>query len=691
MKKNVAVISLDAYAGQFYAQQVQELFGDRIAVCSYSVRDGSVEHMPRKYDLYMVTTDAFDSLGDMHRYVPIDGEMMEIHVTLRWDVVHRLQALPAGKKVLFVNLSDKMCREAVTRLNQLGVNQLDFDLYHPGAPEPDMSQYDFVITPQETRYVPAGAREIIDIGQRVCDSSTMIEAALRLGFEELLETPEFEQYQRDVAANTYSFDRVFARGLRLESQFEILMEILDEGIVGVNERGEVFASNHKLEEITGIPGARALQHPASEVYPFVPFARCLAERAPQPAQVVSANGVNMNVAVAPVLRGGACIGAFATVQRFSDAENRQNELRSQLLHKGYRAKYTFDDVVGQSPAIRRCITILKKMSLTQLPVLLIGETGTGKELFAHAVHNASPRANGPFVAINCAAMPENLLESELFGYEEGAFTGARKGGKPGLFEFAHKGTLFLDEVEGMSTALQCKLLRVLQEREIMRVGGNRIVSVDVRIVAATNENLDKMVEEGTFRRDLYYRLNTLPVLIPPLREREGDLLLLIDHFRKGIGASFTLSPELEQLLLTHQWRGNIRELRNVVEYFSYTGSPVVGPEELPPTFHYLPAGLPEAGGAGAQPPRLADCPQEDEQFVLSRLYQADREGHSLGRDAILAAAKAAGLPCSQQEVRRILSALDQAGLARVSRGRGGTRLTPTGRALCRRLETEEKL
>ena len=691
MKKNVAVISLDAYAGQFYAQQVQKLFGDRIAVCSYSVRDGSVEHMPRKYDLYMVTTDAFDSLGDMHRYVPIDGEMMEIHVTLRWDVVHRLQALPAGKKVLFVNLSDKMCREAVTRLNQLGVNQLDFDLYHPGAPEPDMSQYDFVITPQETRYVPAGAREIIDIGQRVCDSSTMIEAALRLGFEELLETPEFEQYQRDVAANTYSFDRVFARGLRLESQFEILMEILDEGIVGVNERGEVFASNHKLEEITGIPGARALQRPAAEVYPFVPFARCLAERAPQPAQVVSANGVNMNVAVAPVLRGGACIGAFATVQRFSDAENRQNELRSQLLHKGYRAKYTFDDVVGQSPAIRRCITILKKMSLTQLPVLLIGETGTGKELFAHAVHNASPRANGPFVAINCAAMPENLLESELFGYEEGAFTGARKGGKPGLFEFAHKGTLFLDEVEGMSTALQCKLLRVLQEREIMRVGGNRIVSVDVRIVAATNENLDKMVEEGTFRRDLYYRLNTLPVLIPPLREREGDLLLLIDHFRKGIGASFTLSPELERLLLTHQWRGNIRELRNVVEYFSYTGSPVVGPEELPPTFHYLPAGLPEAGGAGAQPPRLADCPQEDERFVLSRLYQADREGRSLGRDAILADAKAAGLPCSQQEVRRILSALDQAGLARVSRGRGGTRLTPAGRALCRRLETEEKL
>ena len=696
MGKNVAVIALDAYAGAYYAQQVQALFGKRISTCSYSVRDGSVELMPRKHDLYMVTTDAFNSLGDMHQYVPLDGELMEIHVTFRWDVVRRLQALPAGRRALFVNLSDKMCREAVSRLNQLGVNQLEFDLYYPGAPEPDMEQYDYVITPEETRYVPAGAREIINIGQRGCDSSTMIEAALRLGFDELLESPEFEAYQREMATNTYSFDRVFARGLRLESQFEILMEILDEGIVGVNEKGEIFASNRKLEEITGISSRGALHRPAGEVYPFLPFAKCLTERAVQPAQVVSAGGVNFNVAVAPVLRGGDCIGAFATVQRFSDAENRQNELRSQLLHKGYRAKYTFDDVVGQSPAIRKCVSILKKMSLTPLPVLLIGETGTGKELFAHAVHNASPRSSGPFVAINCAAMPESLLESELFGYEEGAFTGARKGGKPGLFEFAHKGTLFLDEVEGMSPALQVKLLRVLQEREIMRVGGNRIISVDVRVVSATNENLEKRVEEGSFRRDLYYRLNTLPVLIPPLREREGDLMLLLDSFRKKIGASFTLSPEAERLLLSHSWRGNIRELRNVVEYCSYTGSPVVEAEDLPPTFHYLPsdwkggAELPSAApGERVDLPRTADCPAEDQRFVLLQLSCADRAGRSLGREAILAAAREAGLPCSQQEIRRILSGLDRAGLVRVSRGRGGTRLTPEGRALCRRLEENE--
>ncbi|MFQ9915723.1 MAG: hypothetical protein ACLRWQ_04380 [Flavonifractor plautii] len=283
MKQDVAVISLDAYAGQFYAQQVQELFGERITVCSYSVRDGSIEHMPRRYDLYMVTTDAFDSLGDLHEYVPIDGEMMEIHVTLRWDVVRRLQSLPAGKRALFVNLSDKMCREAATRLNQLGSTRWYSSLYHPGAPEPDMGQYDFVITPQETRYVPAGAKEIIDIGQRVCDSSTMIEAALRLGLEELLEKRSgFEQYQREVATNTYSFDRVFARGLRLESQFEMLMEILDEGIVGVNERGRSLPATASWRRSPGIPCGEALHRPAGAVYPFLPFARCLKEKAPSP-------------------------------------------------------------------------------------------------------------------------------------------------------------------------------------------------------------------------------------------------------------------------------------------------------------------------------------------------------------------------------------------------------------------------
>ena len=646
MKKSVAIVSLDARAGQFYAQQVRDLFGDRVFVTSYSVRDGSVARL-KKADLYMVSTDAFESVGDLHQYVPINGEIMEIQVTFLWEVVRQLQQLPAGTRALFVNLSDKMAREAVSRLNQLGVNQLEFEMFYPGCTSPaDAAGFDLVITPQEQRYVPAGAKKVMDIGQRVCTASTMTEAALRLGMDELLESPQFRAYQAAVAANTYSYDQMFNRSRRLESQFELLMEILDEGLVGITETGEVFACNKKAEEITKVSCKLALHRRAGEVYPFIPFVECLKAKKPLPARVVRAGGANVNVTVAPVLRGGECIGAFASLQSFNDAEKRQNELRSQLLHKGLRAKYTFADVLGSSPAIQRSVNIVKRMAATDLPILLIGETGTGKELFAHAVHNASPRAAGPFVAINCAAMPENLLESELFGYEDGAFTGARRGGKPGLFEFAHKGTLFLDEVEGMSPALQVKLLRVLQEREIMRVGGNQIICVDVRIVAATNEDLEQRVENGSFRRDLYYRLNTLPALIPPLRERGDDLFLLLDHFRQKSGVDFELSPQVRGLLASHQWRGNIRELRNVVEYFSYTGNQLILPGDLPPTFRYLPrqelpgaarhsrqrrpsrAGgwpRPRGGGCGSPPVRAAPA--------LCRrlpLCGAGARGHSAG-------------------------------------------------------------
>jgi len=230
-------------------------------------------------------------------------------------------------------------------------------------------------------------------------------------------------------------------------------------------------------------------------------------------------------------------------------------------------------------------------------------------------------------------MPENLLESQLFGYEEGAFTGAKKGGRPGLFEFAHQGTLFLDEVEGMSPALQVKLLRVLQEREIMRVGGNQIIHVDVRIVAATNEELEQKVAEGTFRQDLYYRLNALPVLIPPLRKRAEDVFLILDSFRKELGGAFRLSDDIKELFRKYEWPGNIRELRNVVDYLCFTGHTVITIADLPPVFRV--GKFKEEGNEintvelkrnavdePSQHQNLSHMPTEQERVILEILYHA---------------------------------------------------------------------
>lgn len=255
---------------------------------------------------------------------------------------------------------------------------------------------------------------------------------------------------------------------------------------------------------------------------------------------------------------------------------------------------SFEDIKGDSRAICALKETAQHVARGPSTVLLMGETGTGKELLARAIHNRSPRADGPFVAVNCAGIPETLLESELFGYEEGAFTGARKGGKPGRLDLAQKGTLFLDEIGDMPLHLQAKLLRVLQERSIERVGGTGPIPIDVRLIAATNKNIEDLVDRGLFRQDLYYRINVIPLSIPPLRERPEDIEVLASFFLtkyrqavRGRAAGFT--QVAMDCLKQYSWPGNVRELENAVEYATNmeTG-PLVEREHLPPRLRSVP-------------------------------------------------------------------------------------------------------
>lgn len=250
----------------------------------------------------------------------------------------------------------------------------------------------------------------------------------------------------------------------------------------------------------------------------------------------------------------------------------ESQVRSQLYNRRFYAKHTFEDIVYESELMRQTIDVATKYSTSNSSILIQGESGVGKELFAQSIHNTSSRRNGPFIAINCAAMPENLLESELFGYEEGAFTGAKKGGKPGMFEMAHEGTLFLDEVGDIPSSLQVRLLRVLQEKEVMRLGGQRIIPVNVRVVSATNKDLKASIKQKQFREDLYYRLNALKITIPPLRERKEDIYPLIRHMLQKNGNDISVvSPDIIEALVSYDWPGNVREMENVFDRMSALG------------------------------------------------------------------------------------------------------------------------
>lgn len=265
----------------------------------------------------------------------------------------------------------------------------------------------------------------------------------------------------------------------------------------------------------------------------------------------------------PIIQKGHIIGSVGTLQEAEQIQTMEHKLRS-LRARGLTAQYQFRDIIFQGSRMESVLNQARIYAAADLTVLIEGETGTGKEMIAQSIHNASQRRSGPFVAINCAALAESLLESELMGYEEGAFTGAKKGGKIGLFEMAHNGTLFLDEIHQLSPLLQSKLLRVLQERTIIRVGGTRMIPVNVRIISASNEELQKKVSSGMFRRDLYYRINILHLRLPPLRDRREDILPLITFFAQKEGADSDQIRLLYESAQNHAWPGNIRELENYV-------------------------------------------------------------------------------------------------------------------------------
>lgn len=345
-----------------------------------------------------------------------------------------------------------------------------------------------------------------------------------------------------------------------------------DGIMYVDAQGMIQVRNRVIRRMNN--NESLLHKELKQIFPFLyrTFTDVLNTGQEMEGQIHVLPGTKMTVSAAftPVIVNQTISGVVITLVDITQVQRLENQIRRTLSDKGLRAKYTFDDIIHESEVIEKTIDIARRYAVSESNIILVGETGTGKELFAQSIHNASARKNGPFVAINCAALPENLLESELFGYVEGAFTGTAKGGKMGLFEQAHGGTLFLDEIGEISLSIQTKLLRVLQEREVRRVGDNKVISINVRIISATNKSVKHLTEQGLFRKDLAYRLDVLRIFLPPLRARGSDVELLFLHLLKQQGnANRRLLPEINfnalSVLQEYPFNGNIRELSNIVE------------------------------------------------------------------------------------------------------------------------------
>jgi transcriptional regulator with PAS, ATPase and Fis domain len=383
-------------------------------------------------------------------------------------------------------------------------------------------------------------------------------------------------YDRD---NLEGLEFVFNSRQQAQSWFFSILDSIYDGILITDEEYMVRYINPEYTRITGVTYEQIVGKLLTSIRPGAILPQVIDSGAPMAGVYRREGDVQYVVDMAPIIIDNRVVGGVSVVKditevrRLSQEVNKYEKKTSRLkkmVEHAYRAKYSFSDVIGNSDTLLKTLQFCKKIAPGETDVLITGESGTGKEIFAQSLHSASKRAHGPFVALNCASLTSSLVESELFGYDEGAFTGARKGGKTGLFEIADGGTILLDEIGELSLDVQAKLLRVLQERAVRKIGEATEIPLNVRVIAATNRNLCNMVKEGRFREDLFYRLNVLNVHLPPLRDRSIDTRLLADHFivqySRKVGRPFSFSPEVYDILLKYRWPGNIRELRNAIEF-----------------------------------------------------------------------------------------------------------------------------
>lgn len=357
-----------------------------------------------------------------------------------------------------------------------------------------------------------------------------------------------------------------------QEHIELLRTIINsstDGIVAVDAKSRITIFNPTAEEVFGTKASDALGRNVGDVIPNTRLPLIVSRGHSEIGEIQRIGVRAIATKRIPIKLGENVIGAIASFQDVTQLQSFEQTVRQKLYDKGLVAKIRLDHVIGCSVAMNQVKKKVREYATADSTVLITGETGTGKEMLAQSIHNLGRRKHGPFVAVNCAALPETLLESELFGYEEGAFTGAKKGGKSGLFELAHRGTIFLDEIGEMPLTLQARILRVLQEREVMRLGGNCVIPVDIRIIAATNQDLLSLIQQRRFRSDLYYRLDILRLHVPPLRERSEDIKILAEHFlaKHALASNQTLDLDEAALrmLENHYWPGNVRELANIIE------------------------------------------------------------------------------------------------------------------------------
>jgi transcriptional regulator with PAS, ATPase and Fis domain len=661
--KTIGILTLfPSNLSSFIQSNLENVFSGYVAIHSYYLSDLKPGDIITD-DIVAVTAQSH-AMKAQH-YISGNSRIIVLRRTLPNSEIYKITTIPKDTNVLVVNDSPETTSEAVAFLYQIGITHLNLIPYDAKTEYPDIN---ISITLGEASTVPSHIKTVIDVGHRCIDISTFLSILNYFAIDTQETSRRLIKYSDTIVTMDTGVKNQYKELFVKNIQFATVLNLSHDGILLTDKDNLILLYNNKfiqIFEITdNITGKYLL-----DVLPILSHQN--ANQSMCIDELMEFKGRSLLVSSSKIEHFGEPDGIYYNFQEVTYIRHLEKSLSKKLRDKGLVTRYTFASIETKSPRMKDCIDFAKRLAPTNLTVLITGESGTGKELAAHAIHAASSRSIYPFVAINCASFPENLLESELFGYEAGSFTGAIKEGKSGLFEQANNGTIFLDEVGDMPLSVQVRLLRVLQERQIMRIGSHKVIDVDLRIIAATNKDLQSEIKKGSFRQDLFYRLNVLPITIPPLRERPDDIIHLLHQFLKNNhNKTITLTRDAENLLLKYKWLGNVRELANTAAYISFMATDIVTTENLPA---YILNSLLDFNQEIAY--LSTHCDKEKALRVLTIL---SRCSSGAGRKLIEAECADAIANITESEVRRLLSILKEINLVDSQVGRRGSCLTAKG-------------
>lgn len=663
--KKLIVISPGRTTAINLAMQLEKFFGEYSEISAYCLEDEF------NFDISnsLVVISSREAIDDRIKLLMDKG--MD-YILARRVINHRyigeLLDLPKATEVLLVNDRKETTFLAISQLQALGVNNIKYYPYYPGMIS--YPKLDIAVTVGEPHLVPYRVKRVIDIGTRQFDVTTLIDIAHRLGLMDVIGDSLSSHYIHEIVGLLNRISDVAKETRILSNRLQTVANCISKAIIYVNKEGNVLLVNNMMTDLLSCKEEDIIGRDIKDVLPVLAKIDKTSK-----SDIIKIKGKELFVTQNVVEGKGIEEGKIYIFEKSEDIQKNEHEIRRRASYMAIKGNYyTVDDIIYKSENMKKFMEKVKAFANTDSTILIQGESGTGKELIAQTIHSLSKRAKGPFVPVNFASLNMNLIESELFGYEEGSFTGALKGGKIGLFEQAHGGTIFLDEIGDASLEFQCTLLRVIQERQIRRIGGLMEIPVDVRIIAATNKNLAEEVKRGKFRSDLYYRLNVLPIKVPSLRERKSDIPLLANYFieKYSNGRFVSLEDILEEdairELYEYDWPGNVRQLENAIEYIISLAKPgkKIQKNELP---DYIADYV-----HSPQNSVIIDVLGKDMIWVLGKMKNSD----GIGRRYLAKCAEEENIDLTEGQIRNILNLAQSMGLIESKPGRGGSHLTEKG-------------